>query len=215
MNKKLQLVILGILCVAPIIVYTAIYHMLPEQVPLQFGFSCEVNRYGTKNEMMILVFMPLFLTLLMKVSRKIDPKKENYEKFAGFYEAFILVMAVFMDTVFALVLYLTFYPSTLNIGMYMILGIGLLFIFIGNYMPKAKQNFFFGIKTPWTLSSENVWIKTHRLGGICFFIAGVILLISIFLPETYMIAAILVCSVIAAVIPIVMSFVFYKKEENR
>ncbi|MFN8461211.1 MAG: SdpI family protein [Anaerolineales bacterium] len=89
--------------------------------------------------------------------------------------------------------------------------VGLLFIGIGYMMGKAKRNFFIGIRTPWTLSSETVWDETHKLGSKLFMLGGAVTIVSVFLGETgiwIMLAAIL----IAAFVPIVYSYVLYQRE---
>jgi uncharacterized membrane protein len=91
------------------------------------------------------------------------------------------------------------------------LGIGLLFYYAGVLTENAEQNWFIGIRTPWTLSSEKVWKRTNRLGGKLFRIAGIAAFSGVFFPE-YAIYFILVPAVIVAVITVVYSYLEYKKE---
>ena len=89
---------------------------------------------------------------------------------------------------FALIFFLTNLTAigyNINISTYIPLLVGLLFIIIGNYMGKIKMNWFMGIRTPWTLSSEETWNKTHQLGGKLFMISGLLIAIQVFLPEKY------------------------------
>ena len=91
--------------------------------------------------------------------------------------------------------------------------VGLIFIIIGNYLQRVRSNYFMGIRTPWTLSNETVWKKTHRLSGKLFFIGGLLILVSAFLPEEYK-------SIISGVqrslrgVPYLYSYLAYKKEMN-
>jgi len=73
----------------------------------------------------------------------------------------------------------------LPVGVIMPGLIGLLFIVLGNYLGKIKMNWFMGIRTPWTMSSENVWNKTHRFGGKMFILAGLLMIAQIFLPLNF------------------------------
>ncbi|MCK5027547.1 MAG: SdpI family protein, partial [Candidatus Pacebacteria bacterium] len=94
---------------------------------------------------------------------------------------------------------------------YIIGGVGILFIILGNYMSKFKRNFFVGIKTPWTLSNEKVWNKTHRLGGWCFIAAGIILLLQTLLQTPYSITIMVIAIAIAAIVPVVYSGIIYHR----
>lgn len=92
--------------------------------------------------------------------------------------------------------------------------VGILFIVIGNYMPKIKSNYFYGIKTPWTLSSDTSWRKTHRLGGKVFIISGFIIILSSFLlPGNLKVAAVMSAVFAAVIVPLVGSY-FYAKNNN-
>src|SRR5699024_2994236 len=104
--------------------------------------------------------------------------------------------------------------NVVNISTIMPLVIGILFTIIGNAMPKFKQNFYAGIRTSWTLSDEEVWFKTHRLGGKIWFIGGILMIISSIMPAN--IKSILFYSVAAALvlIPIIYSYIVYRNKEK-
>ena len=87
--------------------------------------------------------------------------------------------------------------------------IGILFIILGNYLPKCKQNYTVGIKLPWTLNSEENWNRTHHLSGYLFILAGVIMLMTAFIPQAEFLM--LVTIIIAVFVPMVYSFILYKK----
>ena len=96
----------------------------------------------------------------------------------------------------------------INISMYVSIGLGILIMIIGNYLPKCKQNYTVGIKTPWTLNNEEVWNKTHKISGYLWVIGGFIITISSFIGfESIM----LVVLIIIAFVPIVYSYILYKK----
>ena len=86
--------------------------------------------------------------------------------------------------------------------------IGLLFIAIGNYFPKIKRNYTMGIKLPWTLNSDENWRRTHRLGGICFIIIGLSLILSVFLKSEIVF---LVPLILGGIIPAIYSYYLYTK----
>ena len=93
--------------------------------------------------------------------------------------------------------------------------VGLLFLIMGNYMQQAKQNFFFGIRTPWTLMDETIWRKTHRLGGKLFMVGGIIMMLTLFLPASYEIFIIISVVVLVAVVPTGYSYVLFRKLDSQ
>ncbi|MCY9023192.1 SdpI family protein, partial [Priestia megaterium] len=92
--------------------------------------------------------------------------------------------------------------------------VGIIFIIIGNYLQRVRSNYFMGIRTPWTLSNETVWKKTHRLSGKLFFIGGLLIFISAFLPDGYKSMVMWVSIVLCVAIPYLYSYLVYKKEMN-
>ena len=94
--------------------------------------------------------------------------------------------------------------------------VGILFIVLGNMMPKVKQNFFTGVKTPWALSSEAVWNKTQRLGGKSMVLGGVLILFSGFLSNGKATAfLIILIAILISILPMVMSYIWYKQEMDK
>jgi uncharacterized membrane protein len=157
------------------------------------------------------ILLGLYLLLLFMSS--IDPKKDRYKEFADVYNIF--------RTLILLVLYSVFLIATLaNLGYDISVGktvpliIGLLMIVIGNYMGKIKKNWFVGIRTPWTLSSENVWNKTHRLGGWMFVLFGLILITSPFLSPAFIAPLFILGLICAVLIPIIYSYILFKNEKE-
>lgn len=94
--------------------------------------------------------------------------------------------------------------------------VGLLFIFLGNLLPKVPSNFFLGIRTPWTLSSELNWRKTHRLGGVCFVLAGFLMIIIPLLTGDKILANTLTFSAMMVLVlfPVLYSFIFFLRKEK-
>jgi uncharacterized membrane protein len=160
-----------------------LYPYLPERVPSHWNISGQVDGYNSRT--FHITFFPsmiLGLYVLMSFAPVIDPRSENYKKFQGVYEAFRLVMVGFLLILYvATTLFALGYP--LSISKIVRFAIGVLLVFIGNYFGKIRHNYTFGIKTPWTLASEEVWNKTHRISGPLWVIAGVVWMLSIFIAE--------------------------------
>ncbi|WP_280166200.1 SdpI family protein [Priestia aryabhattai] len=187
---------------------------LPATMPIHWGANGEADGFATKiNAMILTVGIMVFIYFVIAFVPRIDPRKENYKYFSKTYN--ILLNAV-------LLLFFFVNMSTIlqglgyNVPMSYIAPImaGLVFIIIGNYLQRVRSNYFMGIRTPWTLSNETVWKKTHRLSGKIFFIGGLLILISAFLPDGYKSIIMWGSIVLCVAIPYLYSYVAYKKEMN-
>ncbi|MED3957483.1 SdpI family protein [Priestia aryabhattai] len=187
---------------------------LPATMPIHWGANGEADGFATKiNAMILTVGIMVLIYFIIAFVPRIDPRKENYKYFSKTYN--ILLNAV-------LLLFFFVNISTIlqglgyNVPMSYIAPImaGLVFIIIGNYLQRVRSNYFMGIRTPWTLSNENVWKKTHRLSGKIFFIGGLLILISAFLPDGYKSVIMWGSIVLCVAIPYLYSYLAYKKEMN-
>jgi len=189
------------------------YKALPDQLPLHFDIRGNVNRYGKKlNVIGLLAFFGLFLPLILGVVRRIDPRQSNYDKFQNAFGMIRLAIAAVLDLLLVAVV-LNGLGHKINMKNDILLGVGLLFIVMGNSLPQVKGNFFVGFRTPWTLSDPEVWRKTHRLGGRLWVLAGILTGIAAFLPDFWSRAAVIVSIISLAVIPTVYSWWISKKPD--
>ncbi|MFO7152743.1 MAG: SdpI family protein [Bacillota bacterium] len=165
------------------IVGIAVYPRLPDMVPSHWNISGQVDGYMSKTaHIVFLPTMVLGIYLLLSIAPVIDPKPESYEKFRSVYEVFRVILVLIFSTLYiATTLYAIGVP--ISIGKLMMLIMGLMFVFLGNYMGKIRHNYTFGIKTPWTLANEEVWNKTHRISGPLWVAAGFVWILSLFLKE--------------------------------
>ncbi len=190
------------------------YPYLPDQMPMHWNIHGEVDGYWDKQYAAF--FPPLLMIVLMALfifMPRIDPKKENYKKFSSSYTIFITIMNVF----FLLLQSMTIsYGLGVNIDISLVvnLGIGLLFIVLGNYLPRIKHNYFIGIRTPWTLANEKTWRKTHQLSGKLFVMAGILLVAISFLPGIYKFTGMLVVVLSTVLIATIASYVFFNRYKN-
>jgi uncharacterized membrane protein len=162
------------------------YPYLPENVPMHWNIEGQVDNFEPKER--AVWFMPVMVTvmwLLFMILPKIDPKREKYKLFLPEWEVVQIALLSFFVYLQMLTIYVSINPS-FDFVSSMFVGMGTMFFALGNFMPKIKQNYFLGIKLPWTLADENNWNKTHRFGGWCFVIAGLFLIVQgifkIFLP---------------------------------
>ena len=204
------------LMIAPILMILAVYSKLPAEVPMHWNIHGEIDRYGSKNELFLLAGLNIFLGAFMSVIAKIDPKQKNYTKFRETYDWIMIWTFGFMTALMGVVLVETMQPGTMDISKAICILVGGLFIVLGSMMAKVKQNFFTGIKTPWTLSSEAVWDKTQKLGGKCLVLGGILIMGSAFLSSgEAAVFMIILVAVLVTVVPLVMSYIWYRKEMEK
>jgi uncharacterized membrane protein len=153
------------------------------------------------------------MLLLFLVIPQIDPLKANIAKFREYFDAFIALMVGFMVYMHILTVLWNLGYDQFNMGAAMLPALGLIFVFAGIMMRQAKRNFFIGIRTPWTLSSDRVWDETHRLGSILFIASGILALLGAFFPD-YAIWFILIPVLGSTLFLLVYSYVLYQRETN-
>ena len=212
-NNKIRIwtYILGII---PIVVLAFLYTHLPNQVPMHWGVDGVVD-YNEKWQLWMLFSMGLLMAVLFDILPKIDPKKKNYEKFGKYYDLFAIGMVIFMGIMDIIVIIESFYPNSIPVGRIVVILVGILFILLGNIMPKVKTNFYMGIRTPWTISNVDVWNRVHRLGGKMMFVMGILVMASGFwMNDRITMGIIIAGAACITIVPLVMSYIWYRKLEK-
>ncbi|MEN2984424.1 MAG: SdpI family protein [Dictyoglomaceae bacterium] len=189
-----------------------LYPYLPEKIPMHWNFKGEIDRYGSKFEGVFAIPLTvLFLYLGLLYLPYIDPKRENYPKFERVYQIIkYLFVIVFSIIHYSVIISALGGPRDL-IPKITPITLGILFIILGNYMPRIKYNWFVGVRTPWTLSDEEVWKRTHRFSGYLFVIGGILMLLSAFLPPYINLIIGLSGIFIAGILSVIYSLIIYKK----
>jgi uncharacterized membrane protein len=190
----------------------ALYSRLPERVPIHWNASGQVDGFMSKPWGPFVV--PLVMAgvyLLLSVIPRISPRGYRVERFTGVFEIMKAAILAFLFLVTTLVL-LAGIGAPVPMDRAIHAGTGLLFVVLGNFMGKLTKNFFVGIRTPWTLASDEVWLRTHRLGGKLFVLAGVGVFVSGLLRAGAV--PLLVAVGVAAGIPVVYSYVLYRRIEG-
>lgn len=212
--KKSVLILLGVLSLLPLALTALFYARLPETIPMHWNINGTV-RYDPKHNLWLMAALSPVLAVLLPVMAKIDPRKRNYEKFGGAYQGFMLVMQLFLLMMNGIVISEALYPGRISVSTVVTVGVGLLFVFLGNIMPKVKSNFYMGVRTPWTLSDPDVWFRTNRLSGHLFFISGLIICVCPFIfPEKITFAILMAVALLAAAVPAVMSYLWYRQRHQ-
>lgn len=213
MKNKVKYEILPIFIALVTVAASFYFHAnFPETVPGHWNFKGEVDRWVSKEfgafflPVLLIVMYGMFLFL-----PKIDPKKEKYVQFLKSYKILQNVFLIFFAGLY-FIISLAALGYNIEVGKAIPILIGILFVIIGNYMGKIRSNWFVGIKTPWTLSSENVWNKTNRLGGRLFVIGGIIMAATAFIPKPSIIYVFTLNIIMVVVVPIVYSYFALKNE---
>ena len=173
-NRK-ALIITSIVTLLPMLIGIICWDRLPDVMATHFGLNNEANGFSSRA---FAVFgLPLVLVAVLWLCAFVtahDPKRQNISP-----KMFALVL--WIVPVVSLVVAATIYPVNLgyelDITLFSGLFLGLMFIFVGNYLPKARQNYTIGVKLPWTLANEENWNRTHRLAGYLWMICGVLMII--------------------------------------
>ena len=201
------LIISTLICLLPIILSLIVYDKLPDTMPIHWDIEGNPDGYGSKA--FAAIWLPLMmagLNLITHFGLNTDPKKANSSK--------ILKLIGKLTIPF---LSLTLLPITIFAGLGYEIAIekivpafvGLLFIIVGNYLPKSKQNYTVGIKLPWTLDSETNWNKTHRLAGYLWIIGGVVMFVNSFL-QIYWTPVFFIIIGSMVFIPALYSYILYR-----
>ena len=212
-NRKKQLIISSLAILFPIAMGLILWDRLPETLTTHWGFDGQADGWAS---LPVAVFCPPLALLAAHwiciwVSSK-DPGKMGRNKQLASLVLWVipLLSNLICGLMYAIALGKDFSP----IAPTMVL-MGLLFAVIGNYLPKTRMNGTMGIKVYWAYTSEENWNATHRFGGKVWFIGGIALMFTVFLPEKWAIAMMLASILVLALIPIVYSWLYYRKQVKR
>jgi len=210
MKKNIYLFIRILFVVAMFVAGIFFYKDLPEMIPTHWGINGKIDDYSKKEFFVFLIpAITLAMVAIFKIGQLMDPKKERYELFKKEWEIIQTSIVVFMSYMYFITIYLSF-NQTQRIEPLLFIGMGILFMLIGNYMGKIRQNYTVGFKLPWTIDNEEVWNKTNRLGGYMFVLLGIVFLIESYIlwNPAYVIVSFLLITIF---IPTIYSYVLYRK----
>lgn len=211
-KNKITIIFANILTLLPIVSGIVLWNKLPPYLPIHWNLAGNADSYGSKAFfvfglpliMLALLWVCILLTALDKESKKQNPKAVS---------AMLLIIPLLSCCLSGLTYGAVLYESTFPVYFINLL-LGGMFIIMGNYLPKCKQNKTMGIKIKWTLESEENWQATHRFGGIVWFFCGAALVLTILLPEKLSMAAMFVLILVAVLVPTIYSYCYYKKQKK-
>ena len=181
MSTRITLVLVILLLLASALAGLLLWNRLPDPMASHWDVNDQVN--GTLPRFWGVFLMPLIslgMCALFLLIPAIDPLKANIARFRGGFNLFIVFMMLFMTYIYGLTLAWNLGFTGFKMSASLLPAMGLLFILIGFVIRKARRNYFIGIRTPWTLSSDKVWDATHRLGGWLFAGSGALAILGSF-----------------------------------
>ncbi|MCI8599498.1 MAG: DUF1648 domain-containing protein [Lachnospiraceae bacterium] len=182
---KKQTLFLLILCILSFVGHLFIFPMMPDVVPSHWDLNGEINGYSNKLSTIFIALLPLFMLLLFHFIPRIDPRGENYKKHQKAYDVFCTIMVLFL-IVALWISNAAIFGYDIHMEQFVPIGVGIILLVSGNYMPQIRINYTLGIKTPWTLDNEWVWKKTHEMAGIVFCVTGILMILCGFLHTSWM-----------------------------
>ncbi len=200
--------------IADLLIVGTVYSRLPERMPVHWGLFGNVDRYGSRAEAVFLLpLIALAVWGLLRALPLIDPLRVNYARFAGAYDTVIAAVVGMM-----LLIHLGIIGVAMgwNIPMQRLVPgvLGVLFVIIGNALPRARPNWWFGIRTPWTLSNERVWTRTHRVAGYVTMAAGAACILAAIIASPLSMIVSVAVVLVSSFIPVVYSYFVWKQETS-
>ena len=205
----------AILILAAVIATIAVYPRLPEQVPTHWSISGEVN--GWSSRLFGAWMMPLIMAvvwLFMRAIPHIDPRKANYEKFSGMYDALVILILTFMLLMHVVIL-LTATGTVIRMNRVVMPAVGIFIAIMGVLLPRAHPNWFVGFRTPWTLTSDLSWERTHKVGGALFIALGLLIVASTFIAPERAIWVLVVAALGLVAFLFIYSYQVWKQDPSK
>jgi uncharacterized membrane protein len=148
----------------------------PDRIPVHWNIEGEIDRHGGKLEgLLLLPLLCLVFYLLLYFLPRIDPGRANYPQFKTAYGVIRLAVMLVFGAITAM-MHLTMRGVAVDVGRMLPLVLGVMFLLLGGVLGKVRPNWFVGVRTPWTLSSKTAWVRTHRIGGGAFMLAGLVVI---------------------------------------
>ncbi|MBS7009330.1 SdpI family protein [Anaerostipes sp.] len=190
----------------------AVFSSLPEQIPAHWNTQGAIDRYAPK---LIIFLFPVFIflmTVLFQAMRRTDPNSGNYKKFQKEYNRYNFVIGLVFFAVQIMTIAAAF-RIDFNVNLIFCLGIGSLFIFLGNLLPKTKHNYFIGIRTPWALADEQNWFRTHRFTGKLWVTGGLVTALAALAPASLQVPVFLSVLAVIVIVPFIFSYLQFRKKQ--
>lgn len=205
-KNKGTLIVTSLVILLPMAAGLILWGRLPDRISIHFGVDNQPDNWGSKA--LVVFVMPCLLLALQWFAVLLtaaDPKRRNIpDKVLSLLFCIIPLASLCVGTL----TYITALGIEVQVGFYVILMLGVIFLVLGNYLPKCRQNYVFGCRTPWALDDPNNWTYTHRVAGWCMTLAGAVTILTSWTQQPLILLLVLA---VAALAPMICSFVYYKK----
>ena len=217
---KNKYILIYMLTILPIIITLISLFLFPDQVPLHYNIEGEVDRMGSKYELILFPIITITLGAAFTKISRLEAKKKDHGNEKVLVISAVTILGLF-NAIIGFLLYQTYsYPSKMQgqsdheVGFqFILIVIGIAICILGNYMPKARMNSFIGLRTTWSMKNETVWMKSQRFGGISFVITGAIIIIAnLFITSYWSFILSIGLLVGAGILSMIASYIFYKKD---
>jgi uncharacterized membrane protein len=203
------------LIVVAVVISIVAYPKLPDQVPTHWDLSGDVN--GWSSRLWGAWMLPLIMAvvwLIMRAIPHIDPRGANYAKFEGMYDWLIILVIAFM-LVMHVVVIMGATGSPISMTTIVMPAVGIFIAAMGLLLPKVHPNWFVGIRTPWTLTSDLSWERTHKIGGVLFVALGLLMVVTTLLAPTTAIWVLVIAAVGVTIFLFVYSYQVWKEDPSK
>lgn len=211
-----QELLLLVITIAPAVYLLSIWNLLPEQIPLHWNFQGEIDRYGDKSSLwtlFLVVQIPVYFLLMFLP--KLAAKGKNIKMMGKKYYRLRVIVQLFMSAIMMSIMLGSSGMTSVRIEVMLGVCFAIFMILFGNYMGSIRQNHFVGIRTPWTLESEEVWKKTHHIAGRLWVGGGFIgLILLAFLPGKWGLMTIVGLMLVPSLAVVVYSYFLFQKIEK-
>ena len=207
--------IVWLFIIAPAIYLAITWNTLPETIAMHFNLKGDIDRYGSKNELAIMIIILIAVNavvyLLLPQVYRIDPKRYAAENKGRLFRIAFAV-SVFTSAVLCLIIYSSIHGNIKFSMRFILAGVGLMLAVVGNYIYNIKPNYFAGIRLPWTLNNDENWKKTHLLGGKLLFGGGLLIaVICLFTPFLFSMITLFTILLLVIMTTCIYSYRLYKK----
>ncbi|MBF1166925.1 MAG: SdpI family protein [[Eubacterium] sulci] len=208
-NKK-TLILTSVVILLPILIGILLWNKLPDSMAVHFNFDNEADGYREKWFAVIIEpFILLALHLIMAMIIAADPRKKNIS-------SRVYGITIWIIPASSLALAVVIYPYNLgihfNISLFLGIFLGVIYIIVGNYLPKTRQNYTIGFKLPWTYANEENWNKTNRLAGVIDIVMGILIIINAAMGVLNIFYSFLAAVLIGTLIPLGYSYFLHVKK---
>lgn len=211
-KNKWKIIISTLVTLVPMLAGLILWSALPDKMPIHWGPSGEVDGWASKGFAVFgIPTIMAALNLVCSLATGLDHKNKNQSKrIVGLVFWIVPIMSLLLGAI----TYLVTFDVSIDAVNIVVAALGILFAFIGNYLPKSKLNYTIGIKVIWTLESEVNWLATHRFAGKVWMVGGIVLALSAFLPTSVLPWTTIAVLLIMAAAPLVYSYLHFRRHEK-